>query len=84
MKAIKLFNKNFFPYSETENAGYVPALIHYGDQARLAPGYRDSHRVMIDDTKFAEILSQRIGHLLPETFESHKRLQINERLRFLR
>jgi len=69
---------------KTEEAGYVPALIHSGNYAAPAPGYRDSYRIMIDDKKFTDILFKRIGHHLPQEMFGDKLLEINERLRFLR
>jgi len=74
----------------TEKLGYEPVLIHFGDKAVLATGYRDSQRVIVDDTKFSRILFKRIGKLLPKTFKNcpsaneYSLLEINERLRFLR
>lgn len=68
----------------SEIAGYSTALIHHGDEAIAAPGYRDGDRVMIDDKEFVRILESRIQTLLPQMFENRRFLEINERLRFLR
>lgn len=70
--------------SLSELAGYSTALIHNGDEAVEAPGYRDGDRVMIDDKEFVEILESRIKSHLPAKFENRRILEINERLRFLR
>jgi hypothetical protein len=75
---------------QTEALGYSPALVHHGDQAVLAKGYRDSQRLMIDNKDFVSILYERIGHLLPQTLpdsispSAYELKEINERLRFLR
>lgn len=69
--------------SLSEEAGYSTALIHSGDEAVPAPGYRDGERVMIDDKEFVKILQSRIQSFLPEKFENRRFLEINERLRFL-
>ncbi|XP_037050635.1 probable prolyl 4-hydroxylase 3 [Bradysia coprophila] len=68
----------------SELAGYTTALIHDGDEAVAAPGYRDGDRVMIDDKEFVRILESRIQSFLPQKFENRRFLEINERLRFLR
>lgn len=70
--------------SLSEMAGYSTALIHSGDEAVAAPGYRDGDRVMIDDKEFVKILQSRIQSYLPQKFENRRYLEINERLRFLR
>lgn len=70
--------------SLSEMAGYSTALIHSGDEAVPAPGYRDGDRVMIDDKDFVKILESRIQSYLPEKFENRCFVEINERLRFLR
>lgn len=70
--------------SLSEKAGYATALIHHGDEAVAAPGYRDGDRVMIDDKEFVKILESRIQSYLPPKFENRRFLEINERLRFLR
>lgn len=69
--------------SLSEAAGYKIALIHSGDEAVAAPGYRDGDRVMIDDKEFVRILESRIKSFLPQKFENRRFLEINERLRFL-
>lgn len=80
-------NQNF---RETEKLGYTQALIHSGEGAYHVKGYRDSQRVMVDDVQFCQILFQRIGHRLPQTWQPsrkspiYKLKEINERLRFLR
>lgn len=68
----------------SEAAGYSTALIHSGDEAAPAPGYRDGDRVMIDDKEFVRILESRIKSFLPPKFDNRRFLEINERLRFLR
>jgi len=56
----------------------------------VIPGYRDGHRVMIDDKEFSNILLQRISNFLPKKFghgdggKEWSLLEVNERLRFLR
>lgn len=69
--------------SLSEEAGYSTALLHNGDEAIAAPGYRDGDRVMIDDKEFVQILQSRIQSFLPQKFENRRFLEINERLRFL-
>jgi len=68
----------------SEQAGYTTALIHNGDEARPAPGYRDGDRVIIDDKEFVNALQSRIQAYLPQKFENRCLVEINERLRFLR
>lgn len=68
----------------SEKAGYSIALIHSGNDAAPAPGYRDGDRVMIDDKEFVKILASRIQSYLPRKLDNKSFLEINERLRFLR
>jgi len=70
----------------SENYGYETAMINLSDGVAVhAPGYRDGHRVMIDDSEFAKILFKRISKFLPQVLNyGDKLLEINERLRFLR
>ena len=69
----------------SEEYGYQTALINSADGKGVhIPGYRDGHRVMIDDPEFVKILFQRISQYLPKEFCTHTLLEINERLRFLR
>jgi hypothetical protein len=84
--------KNVFTAAEcekliglSEGHGYKPAMINFADgRAVLAPGYRDGHRVMIDDKEFVQILFNRISTFLPQEFDRCTLLRINGRLRFLR
>jgi len=71
----------------SEEYEYKPAMVNISEGvAVLAPGYRDGHRVMIDDSEFVSILLQRITAHLPQTFGAAgwELLEINERLRFLK
>jgi len=69
----------------SEDTGYTEALVHVGGGRQiLMKGYRDGHRVMIDDREFVACLLQRISSFLPATFDNENLVEINERLRFLR
>ncbi len=69
----------------SEDCGYTEALVNVGGGREIrVKGFRDSSRVLIDDTDFVRLLQQRISSHLPIEFMNEKLVGINERLRFLR
>jgi hypothetical protein len=46
--------------------------------------FRNNDRCIIDDVDMATMLFERIRSYLPETWEKHQIVGLNERLRFLR
>lgn len=69
----------------SESIGYDVALINMasGEGVRV-PGYRDGYRCIIDDKAFSAELWKRIESFIPEVYENRPRIELNERLRFLR
>ncbi|CAF0866067.1 unnamed protein product [Rotaria sordida] len=68
----------------TEERGYSPALINLGEQQVLMTDIRNNDRCMIDDVAMAQMIFERIKLYLPNVFEDHQLVGLNERLRFLR
>lgn len=68
----------------TEERGYQPALVNVGMQEVLMTDFRNSDRCIIDDPDMANIVFERIKSYLPQTWENHQIVGLNERLRFLR
>lgn len=70
----------------SESIGYDVALVNMGPtgQGVRVPGYRDGHRCIIDDKVFAAELWKRIEAYLPLEYENRPRIELNERLRFLK
>ncbi|CAF0841126.1 unnamed protein product [Rotaria sordida] len=68
----------------TEERGYSPALINLGEQQVLMTDIRNNDRCMIDDVAMAQMIFERIKLYLPNVFENHQLVGLNERLRFLR
>jgi hypothetical protein len=68
----------------TEKRGYVPALVNVGLSEVLMTDFRNNDRCIIDDVDMATMLFERIRSYLPETWEKHQIVGLNERLRFLR
>lgn len=71
--------------SLSEEAGYVPAVIHKADgRVVYDKSHRDSDRVMIDDPALALELFTRLQAHLPQNYHGRALIGINERLRYLR
>lgn len=68
----------------SEQRAYSPALINTGVAQVLMKDVRNNDRCMIDDVPMAQMLFERIQSFLPETWEKHRLIGLNERLRFLR
>ncbi len=68
----------------TEARGYQPALVNVGTHEIVMTDFRNNDRCIIDDADMAKILFDRIKSYLPEIWEEHKLVGLNERLRFLR
>ncbi|GJJ68973.1 hypothetical protein EMPS_01319 [Entomortierella parvispora] len=70
----------------SEAIGYGQALVNMGSSGvgvRI-PGYRDGQRCIIDDRAFADELWKRIEPYIPLEYEHRPRIELNERLRFLK
>ena len=68
----------------TEERGYKPALVNVGTHEVLMTDFRNNDRCIIDDVDMAKMLFDRIKSYLPEIWDNHKLVGLNERLRFLR
>ncbi len=68
----------------TEERGYSPALVNVGTHEIVMTDFRNNDRCIIDDIHMANTLFERIKSYLPEKWENHKLVGLNERLRFLR
>ncbi|BFZ04885.1 hypothetical protein BsWGS_07926 [Bradybaena similaris] len=75
--------KNFI--QETENLGYIPALLNIGGgRETLMTDVRNSKRCIIDSVPYVDELWARIKQFIPPVFKKRRVLGLNERLRFLR
>ncbi|KAG0043143.1 hypothetical protein BGZ83_011780 [Gryganskiella cystojenkinii] len=69
----------------SEQIGYEVALVNTGSgEGVRVPGYRDGYRCIIDDKEFVAELWKRVQAYIPEVYEDRPRIEMNERLRFLR
>lgn len=68
----------------TEQRGYGEALVNTGVGEVLMTDFRNNDRCIIDDVDMAKQLFDRIKSYLPEVWEGHEVVGLNERLRFLR
>jgi len=68
----------------TEARGYTPALINLGLCQVLMTDVRNNDRCIIDDFDMAKLIFERIKSYLPNVWENHQLVGLNERLRFLR
>ncbi|XP_064634786.1 uncharacterized protein LOC135492322 isoform X2 [Lineus longissimus] len=69
----------------TEEKGYEPAMVNVGGgRQKLMTDIRNSYRCIWDTTEQAERIWQRIKKFVPEYWEGHRALGLNERLRILR
>ncbi|KAJ3126540.1 hypothetical protein HK098_007440 [Nowakowskiella sp. JEL0407] len=71
--------------SETEKLGYDQALLNIGGGRQiLATDIRKSSRCIIDSPELASKVWSRIRHHIPETFNFHRVVGLNERFRVLK
>lgn len=68
----------------TEKRRYTPALLNLGAQSVLMTDIRNNDRCMIDDVDMAQTIFERIKSYLPNVWNNHHLVGLNERLRFLR
>ena len=71
---------------DTESFGYEEALVNIGGgRQQKMTDVRNSSRCMVDDTAAAAQIWNRVKSFIPEDYSvTHKPIEVNERLRFLR
>ena len=70
---------------ETEARGYELALLNTGGGSQdLRTDVRNSKRCIVDCQERAGLIWERIKNHLPQTWQSHPVVGLNERLRFLK
>mmetsp|Transcript_37381 Transcript_37381/g.59864 ORF Transcript_37381/g.59864 Transcript_37381/m.59864 type:complete len:305 (+) Transcript_37381:27-941(+) len=69
----------------SEEQGYEDALVNigYGRQQKM-PEFRNCKRMMIDSVEMATCLWNRVQQFIPTYFNDRRKIEFNERLRFLR
>jgi len=70
--------------ADIEVEGFEPALINGVHGATRRPEIRNNDRLIRDDPKVAQILSQRLYPYLSKTFRKRQIVGLNERFRFYR
>jgi hypothetical protein len=83
---------NFFTPAEckklielSEKVGYTEAAVNIGEnKGYINKNYRDSDRVMIDDTNLASYIFEKCKNHMPIAYEGGYLLETNERMRFLK
>ena len=69
----------------TEQKGYEKALVNVGfGRQKLMKDVRDSDRCIIDSVELADQFWQKVKCYVPNSFEGHEVVGVNERMRFLR
>lgn len=68
----------------SEKIGYDIATINAVGGHVIRPEVRNNNRVILDDTKLAETIWQRLKAFVPPVFEDRQVLGLNERFRFYR
>jgi predicted 2-oxoglutarate/Fe(II)-dependent dioxygenase YbiX len=68
----------------TENIGYTSAPITTHQGFEMRPDIRNNERVILDDSKLAHSLWQRVSDSIPNTIEKWQAIGLNERFRFYR
>ena len=71
--------------ARTEERGYIEAKVNIGGGREMVmKDVRNNDRCIIDDTELANIIWERVKHVVPQTFKGRTVVGLNERLRFLR